>query len=323
MDERLYTAQRMDAAIRRVKRELGHDAVIVSSRLADGRYQVRAVPAERAEGVTMPTSASDLARAGSLLHRLLLKSGLPAEVADALSAGSPSDARTLRDAVEALTVRVRETMAFDRPDLSKDRRRIAFVGPTGVGKTTTLAKVAAHAALIHQRRVGIITLDTYRVGALSQIEAFADLIGVPLETARDERSFGRALRRLSDADLVFIDTAGRAPRDKAAFMRLAEILHCAEDTEDTEAVEVNLLVSATTRPAELDEIVERHAVLLPSWITITKVDEARQPDVLALAQLASARPLAWVTTGQRVPEDLVEATPEGVAAALTGEEVFQ
>jgi len=99
---------------------------------------------------------------------------------------------------------------------------------------------------------------------------------------------------------------------------MAEILHSPPDI-----VDVNLLVSATTRACELEEIVERHAVLLPKWLTVSKVDEARQHDGVALAQLASGRPLAWLTTGQRVPEDLEDATPARLAAALCGEEVFR
>ncbi len=317
MREHLYTASRMETAVARVRRELGDDALILSSRRRDGRCEVRAVAAEHARGWREPAQGPE-PRTEPLLSRLLAKNGLEPSLARLLAASSPGAPRTLREASEALATALREHVAFERPDLDEGRHVIAFAGPTGVGKTTTLAKLAAEVALVRQRRVGLITLDSYRVGALAQIEAFAELIGVPLESARDERTFERAMRRLADADLVLIDTAGRAPRDKAALLRLAEILHCTSDT-----VDVNLLISAATRTSELDEIVDRHAALLPKWLTVTKVDEARQHDAVVAAHVASGRPLAWLTTGQRVPEDLEDATPERLAAALCGEEVFQ
>lgn len=315
MKPHLYTAANMESAMARVRRDLGPDALILSSRRADGRYEVQAVAASHARGWNEPARPQTRE---PLLSRLLAKNGLDAGLARMLAASSPGEPRTLAEAAGALAHALGQHVTFERPDLSHGRTVMALVGPTGVGKTTTLAKIAARAALVHQRRVGLITLDSYRVGALAQIEAYADLIGIPLEAARDERSFARALRRLADADLVLIDTAGRAPRDKSALIRLAEILHSTESR-----VNVNLLISATTRPSELDEIVERHAVLLPKWLTVTKVDEARQHDTIVNAHVASGRPLAWLTTGQRVPEDLEDATEAQLAAALCGEEVFR
>ena len=315
MPEHTYTAQSLDRALSRVKRELGADAVILSSRqlAGGGAFEVRALAAEDATDFQQPVPASKNA---SLLERLLIRNGLDPQIARLFAVSAPGQPRTLREATEGLARSLADHVAFAAPDLDAPRKHLALVGPTGVGKTTTLAKIAAEAALIRQRAVGIISLDGYRIGAVQQVEQYADLIGVPLEVASDVSSFRRALRRLADAEVVLIDTAGRAPRDKAALGELAEILH----SSDVE-VEVTLCMNAASRKMELEDAVERHAVLLPKTLTITKLDEALQYDAIVSAHITSGLPLAWFTTGQRVPEDVEMATPEKLAAALCGEEV--
>ncbi|HJL19601.1 MAG TPA: hypothetical protein RMH99_28315 [Sandaracinaceae bacterium LLY-WYZ-13_1] len=319
MPEHTYTAPRLESALARVKRELGADAVILSSRRLglDRGFEVRAVAAEHASGWREPAAPTSAA-ARPLLTRLLIRNGLDEHLAGLLAAAAPGEPRTLRQASEALAESLRAHVGFERPDLSAARKVLAFVGPTGVGKTTTLAKVAAETALVQRRAVGIVTLDSYRVGATAQIEQLADLIGVPLVAAHDADGFSRALRRLADAEVIFVDTAGRAPRDSAALAALAETLHCTEDE-----VEVTLCLHAASRPLELEDAAKRHAVLLPRTLTITKVDEALQHDAIVAAHVASGLPLAWFTTGQRVPEDVEVATPERLAAALCGEEVYE
>jgi flagellar biosynthesis protein FlhF len=309
---RTYTAQRLDTALSRIKRDLGEDAVILSSRSAAGGVEVRALAAEEAPEV------GEVAVSGaSLLERLLIKNGLDEGLARLLSVGGPRDPKTLREATEALAATLGQHFPFATPELDGGRRVLALVGPTGVGKTTTLAKLAARAALIERRAVGLVSLDGYRIGAVAQIEQYADLIGVRLEVARDADSFGRALRRLADAEVIFVDTAGRAPRDRDALTRMAETLHGTEVD-----VDVMLCVAAQTRKFELDDIAQRHAVLLPKHLVVTKMDEALRHDGVLQAQLAAGLPLAFLSTGQRVPEDLEEATPERLAAALCGEEVY-
>lgn len=312
--EHTYTAQRLDTALARVKRELGTDAVILSSRRLERQnaFEVRAVAAEEASAWP-----STNAPAEPLLTRLLVRNGLDPELARVLAQGAPGDPRTLREAAEALGLSLRSHLTFGAPQLDRGRHALAFIGPCGAGKTTTLAKLAAEAALMRQRKVGLITLDSYRVGATAQIEQYAELMGVPLEVARDAASFDRAMRRLSDAEVVLIDTAGRARRDKRALILLAEILHSTHYE-----VNVTLCIPAATRTVELEDIVERHAVVLPKTVTITKVDEAHQHDAIVHAHVASGLPLAWLTTGQRVPEDIEVASADKLAAALCGEEIY-
>ncbi|MFK7988943.1 MAG: AAA family ATPase [Sandaracinaceae bacterium] len=315
-----YTSPRLESALARVKRELGKDAIIVSSRRVDARgFEVRAVAAEHAGGWTEPGGTPPSAPP-PLLERLLVQSGLEPGLSQLLAGSAPGRARTLGECTRALAASLESHIAFERPSFEPNEhgpRAIAWVGPPGVGKTTTLAKIAAEAALIERRAVGLITLDAYRVGAVAQIEQLADLMGVPLEVAEDASSFRRAMRRLADAEVVFIDTAGRARRDEAAIGQLAETLHSTENN-----VDVTLLLGATARPLEIADAVERHQVLMPKWLTMTKLDEALSHDAVVTAHVASGLPLAWFTTGQRVPEDVEVASAERLAAALCGEEVY-
>ncbi len=305
MSEHTYTAPRLHTALARVKRELGSDAAILSSRqLEGGEFEVRA----RAGGLASPRRAAG----PSLLRRLLSRSGLDPELIELLTENE-EETQTLAGAQRVLTDALRSRISFEAPNLDLGRRTIALVGPTGVGKTTTLAKLAAEAALVRRRSVGIITLDEYRIGAAAQVQLYADLIGIPLEIARDRQSFERAMRRLADAEVIFLDTAGRAPRDRGAQAALAEILHLSGFE-----VNVTLCIAAATRSDELQSLIERHGVLRPKSITITKSDETLRHDATVASPMLSGLPLAWMTTGQRVPEDVERATPAGLAAVLCG-----
>jgi len=174
---------------------------------------------------------------------------------------------------------------------------VMMVGPTGAGKTTTIAKLAARAALIDERRTALITLDNYRVGGVDQIRTFADLIGVALQVAETPD----ALADLIDPanDLTLIDTAGKSPRDRAAIEELAR--HVAGID-----LEVHLVIPAGASAAQIDELVQRYRALAPTRLLFTKLDECEQAPELALAPARTRMPITWVTTGQAVPEDIEE-----------------
>jgi flagellar biosynthesis protein FlhF len=186
---------------------------------------------------------------------------------------------------------------------------VMLVGPTGVGKTTTIAKIAARAALVDGRRVAVVTLDNYRVGGVEQIRTFADLIGIPLEIAETPA----ALAELIDPsnDLTLIDTAGRSPRDAAAIDELAG--HVAGT-----GLEVHLVVPAGATAAQIDELVQRYAALEPTRLLFTKLDEYERAAELALAPPRTGLPITWVTTGQQVPEDIEQPTAARVLELASG-----
>jgi flagellar biosynthesis protein FlhF len=174
-----------------------------------------------------------------------------------------------------------------------------LVGPTGAGKTTTIAKLAARAALIENRRVCLVTLDNYRVGGVDQIRTFAELIGVPLEVAESPADLGALIDPANE--LTLIDTAGRSPRDAAAIEELARQITGLE-------IEVHLVVPAGASAAQLDELLQRYRALQPVRLLFTKLDECVHAPELALAPARTRLPITWVTTGQAVPEDIEQPT---------------
>lgn len=188
-------------------------------------------------------------------------------------------------------------------------RRIAFVGPTGAGKTTTLAKVAARAQLDHGRRVSLITIDTYRIGAVPQLASYAEILGVPLDVAHSPDDLIRAIERARDSDLVFIDTIGRSPLGPHVD-ELRSFLEAAD------ADDVHLVLSATTRVADSLRAAASYARLRPNRLCITKLDETDYHEAIPAVSRTTGLPLTWLANGQAVPDDLAEAEPARVAALV-------
>lgn len=192
-------------------------------------------------------------------------------------------------------------------------RIVAVIGPTGVGKTTTIAKLAANLRLREGRRVGLITVDTYRIAAVEQLRTYADIIDLPLEVVGTPREMREAVARLQGYDVVFIDTAGRSPRDEVQIRELRSLL--AEADPD----EVHLVLSATSSGRSLSAAIDQFAPAQVTHLLVTKLDEVEAPGgVLTLARRSSA-PLSYVTHGQHVPDDIAVANADVLAEMLTSE----
>jgi flagellar biosynthesis protein FlhF len=193
------------------------------------------------------------------------------------------------------------------------QQRMSLIGPTGVGKTTTLAKIAARALGRHNCRVGLITIDTYRVAAVEQLKVYAEIMRVPLEVVLTPEAFHRALERFADRDLVLVDTAGRSPRNQADLDELAAFLHPELGLEN------HLLLPATAREQELETIIRRFAILPTHRFVFSKIDECGQLGVLLNVHYNHDTPISCLTNGQRVPEDLLTPTPADIGALILDE----
>ncbi|MHC5007664.1 MAG: flagellar biosynthesis protein FlhF [Planctomycetota bacterium] len=200
------------------------------------------------------------------------------------------------------------------PQRSPDDRplTIALIGPTGVGKTTTLAKLAASFKLRQHRRVGLLTCDTYRIAAVDQLRTYANIIGLPLEIALTPPEMRQAVHALRDCDVVLIDTAGRGPNDRG---RLDELHTCLAAVDPHE---VHLVLSSTSSQRVLMREAEAFAVLGADRVVLTKLDEAVSFGVLINVMQAVGKKLSFVTTGQEVPDHLEIGRPRRLAELVLG-----
>jgi flagellar biosynthesis protein FlhF len=182
----------------------------------------------------------------------------------------------------------------------------AFVGPTGVGKTTTIAKLAAHYALGDKRRAALVTLDTYRIAAVEQLRLFAKIIGLPVDIVLTADELAHALARHRDKEIVLIDTAGRSQRDALQMAELTTFF------TENQHIGVHLVLSSTASRPNLNDTVARFKPLGLTSLVFTKLDESTVFGPLLSTALHAQIPMSYFTTGQRVPEDIEVATPERV-----------
>lgn len=214
------------------------------------------------------------------------------------------------DAVEdqgAVEQRVLDAMAglvrtAGAPRMRRKRTRVvALVGPTGVGKTTTVAKLAAIHKLVDHLDVGLVSADTYKIGAIEQLRTFASIADIPMEVAYRPAEVGLALKKFRGKDLILLDTVGRSQRSKKELSELAKFL-AAADPEET-----HLVISASTAARTAHDIIDHFRLLKPNRILFSKLDEAVTLGPLLSILQRHQLPLSFVTTGQTVPDDILKA----------------
>jgi flagellar biosynthesis protein FlhF len=182
---------------------------------------------------------------------------------------------------------------------------VALVGPTGVGKTTTIAKLAAHFKLRERKRVGLITIDTYRIAAVDQLRAYAEILSVPLQVVLTPAEMSAAVELMRDLDVVLIDTSGRSQNDTDKLADLKTFLDAARSAAGPAAgMETHLVLSCTSHPAQLMQVAEKFGVLGVDRVVFTKLDEAVGLGVILNVSHRLNLRLSYLTTGQDVPEDM-------------------
>ena len=192
------------------------------------------------------------------------------------------------------------------------RRLVALVGPTGVGKTTTIAKLAGNFHLRERRRVGLITVDTYRIAAVEQLRTYADIIDLPMEVVSTPREMRQAVERLADLDLILMDTAGRSPRDEVKIQELRSML------AEAEADEVHLVLSSVNSLENLKKTAQQFADVGVTALVLTKLDEATGLGNIIPLLRSCRLPLSYVTHGQNVPDDIAAADRRRLTRSMLG-----
>jgi len=191
-----------------------------------------------------------------------------------------------------------------REDAVSGSRALMFLGPTGVGKTTTIAKLAAR-AIRNGRRVGIISLDTYRIGAIEQVRIYAKIMGIPLSIASNGKEFKNSLSAFAGTrDMIFIDTSGRNPYDNDYIREMLENVRIGFP------LELHLLMSANYDDEFMVDTFRSYGKLPLDYLSITKIDESVRFGSLYNLLLIYQRPIAFLTTGQKVPDDIEPASED-------------
>lgn len=197
------------------------------------------------------------------------------------------------------------------------RKVVALVGPTGVGKTTTIAKLAANFKLRAGLRVGLVTVDTYRIAAVDQLRTYAEIIDIPMKVVTGPRDMPRVLSEMSDMDLVLVDTAGRSPSDDLQLQELKSLL--AEGPVD----EVHLVLSMAASTRSLLNTARQFSGVRTSSLILTKLDESPGLGQLLAALPELPFPVSYLTTGQNVPDDIEPAVAARLAKLVLGFETLR
>jgi flagellar biosynthesis protein FlhF len=183
----------------------------------------------------------------------------------------------------------------------------AFIGPTGVGKTTTLVKLAAHFSLRVTKKITLITIDTYRIGGIEQLKTYAEILRLPFEVAHDREELRKIIEKNIGQDFLFIDTVGRNPNHVNQIEELKDFLTVHPRIEN------HLLLSSTTKEKDLRQIIQSFSLLPIRSYIFTKIDETEEYGPLLNQLFLFKQPLSYLTNGQRVPEDIELATKVKVA----------
>jgi flagellar biosynthesis protein FlhF len=188
--------------------------------------------------------------------------------------------------------------------VSSPEKIVAIIGPTGVGKTTTLAKIAAR-LYQEKKKVTLATMDTYRVGAVEQLRTYAEILGIRLRVISSAAALHAFWEHREEGEFLLVDTAGRSPYHEAHLKQLTMLTQV--------PVEIHLALSASTRETDLNETIQRFSVVPIDRLLFTKMDETkRRGHLFSVIRKGGISP-SYFTTGQRVPEDMEEATPARIA----------
>lgn len=213
---------------------------------------------------------------------------------------------------EALLKRIAQTIRTKNSSTKPNTKPqvIALVGPTGVGKTTTIAKLAANYKILQGQNVALISVDTYRIGAIEQLKTFAAIADIPIEIVYRASEISKALRKFNDKDVVFFDTVGRNQKNIKEINDLAKLVNAAHPDE------VHLVISAVTDKLTVNQIVANYKALNPSMLILSKLDEATGVGSILNIANSYELPISYLTTGQTVPDDIMEADAKQMANTI-------
>jgi len=221
------------------------------------------------------------------------------------------DYDNLEDFKEDFKKLIKENVKISNENL---QGKVVLVGPTGVGKTTTIAKLAGRLALIDKKKVGLITIDTYRIGAVDQLRTYAEIMNIPFKVVITLKEMESAVEELKDCDIVLIDTTGRSSKNTMQISELRAFIH--KITPDN----IMLVISGTTKNRDIDIILAGYRELNYEKLIITKLDETTAYGSIYNISKKSGKPIAYITTGQNVPDDIKSPAFDELEKLILGED---
>jgi len=348
MQVKTFRAPTIGQALEQVKRELGQDAIILSNRKValsaeESVVEVMVALEQDAAGseassesmrdgieeikglLSLLISSKDtfarlqLEEPVTELYHSLLTRGLDEKQTFLLLKKAlrqaPGDSREKDRVAHAFRAQLAEKIRICRPFggsfLHADGPQIyAFVGPTGVGKTTTLAKLAAHLKIKRRLNPAVISLDTYRIGAVDQLRTYADILAIPLVVAQSREEFHRAVEHLRGHSILLVDTIGRN------YLRRQHVTDLAATLGGTRQVHSFLVLNATAKDEDLKQTIQHFRPLDPHSLIFTKLDETMSHGCIVNQLLRFPYGVSYLGTGQRVPEDIEAATHKRLLSLL-------
>ncbi len=196
--------------------------------------------------------------------------------------------------------------------IGKTPKFVFFIGPTGVGKTTTIAKIASKFKVNEKAKIAFLTADTYRIAAVEQLRTYANILGIPMRVIYSEEEMLQAKEEFSDFDIIFVDTAGRSHRNKEQRDDIENLINSIPEDER----EIYLVLSATTKYRDLVKITEAYSEILHYNLIFTKLDETGTIGNLFNIRMLTEAPLSYATFGQNVPDDIARVDAQNIAKQL-------
>lgn len=196
------------------------------------------------------------------------------------------------------------------------RGKVVLVGPTGVGKTTTIAKLAGRLALVEKKKVGLITIDTYRIGAVEQLKTYAEIMNIDFKVVITTKEMETAIENMKECDVILIDTTGRSSKNS---MQISELRAFVERAKPDS---ISVVISATTKNRDIKTILDGYRELNYDKVIITKLDETTTYGSLYNIEKRAEKPLKFITIGQNVPDDIKEPTKDDIVKFIFGEEAL-
>jgi len=263
---------------------------------------------------------SELSSNLKVYHNIMVKNGINPDISSSILKSieeqinlEGKDIKTIKNIIR---FSLSENLGNPQPiNINKKQNIIFFIGPTGVGKTTTLAKIAANFVLDNKYDIGLITSDTYRIAAVEQLKIYSEILQLPLEIVYNKDDMIKSLENFKDKDIILIDTAGRNHNDINQIEELKDIINTVEIKE------IFLLINATVDNKVLNSVVDKYSFLEDYKLIVTKIDEAENYGNLLNIKHITNKELSYYTTGQNVPDDIQVVSVDDIVDKLIEENI--